>query len=293
MFRGSLVLLAACSVMLFMGCSDDSSSVTDSGYNYEFFDLGEGESANPGDFVYLDIRMHADEEFVFDSRENAGPSDPMRLPSEGQKTDGYMRGIVEVVGKMSAGDSAVLYIPVDSFIPAPPQLQDKEMIKYDFVATRVMSPEANQAYQNELAAAAAQKLNEKQSMMAQVFADYRSGALDADLKETTEGLQYYIHEAGEGPNAAVGERVTAHYLGVFAENGEMFDSSWKKDRPYPFTVGAGEVIQAWDIGFQNLNKGAKATFFVPYELAYGETGWPPTIAPNSDLIFYVEVVDIN
>jgi len=40
-----------------------------------------------------------------------------------------------------------------------------------------------------------------------------------------------------------------------------------------------------------LNPGSKAYLFIPSELGYGEMGSPPKIKPNSELVFYVELVE--
>jgi len=49
------------------------------------------------------------------------------------------------------------------------------------------------------------------------------------------------------------------------------------------------VIPGWDEGLLLLNKGSKATLFIPASLAYGAAGSPPVIPENADLIFYVEL----
>ena len=59
-----------------------------------------------------------------------------------------------------------------------------------------------------------------------------------------------------------------------------------------FPVGEGRVIKGWDEGVALLNEGAKATFFIPYQLAYGEKGSSPDIPPKTDLLLYVEVTDV-
>ena len=76
------------------GCqSDNSANETDSGYRYEIFTDVEGETGNPGDYVYLDIKMIADETEMFDTRDNPNPPEPMRLPPEGEVVAGHMRPI--------------------------------------------------------------------------------------------------------------------------------------------------------------------------------------------------------
>jgi FKBP-type peptidyl-prolyl cis-trans isomerase len=48
------------------------------------------------------------------------------------------------------------------------------------------------------------------------------------------------------------------------------------------------MIPGFDEGLQLLKKGAKAYFFIPSKLGYGEQP-AGTIPPNSDLVFYVAV----
>ena len=61
--------------------------------------------------------------------------------------------------------------------------------------------------------------------------------------------------------------------------------------PYQFTLGTGIVFQGWDIGIVLLKDGGKGVLYIPSTLAYGERG-ACGIAPNSELIFDVELVDI-
>ena len=53
------------------------------------------------------------------------------------------------------------------------------------------------------------------------------------------------------------------------------------------------VIPGWDEGIALLNKGAKATFIIPSDLAYGAAGAGGVIPPNATLKFVVELVDFK
>jgi FKBP-type peptidyl-prolyl cis-trans isomerase len=42
-----------------------------------------------------------------------------------------------------------------------------------------------------------------------------------------------------------------------------------------------------------MKEGGKAQLTIPAELAYGSRGSPPTIAPESTLVFQVELIKVN
>lgn len=111
----------------------------------------------------------------------------------------------------------------------------------------------------------------------------------SQIKTTASGLQYYIVEAGKGNVPKAGQNVMAHYHGLLP-NGEVFDSSFDRNSPFTFQVGQGQVIAGWDEAFQLLSVGTKAILIIPGNLAYGERGSPPKIAPNQTLHFHVQVL---
>jgi len=109
---------------------------------------------------------------------------------------------------------------------------------------------------------------------------------------TATGLEYYIIQQGEGEKAENGKTVEVHYTG-FLENGDVFDSSIIRDKPFSFRLGSGMVIPGWDEGIAALNVGGKALLSIPYQLAYGEAGRPPLIPPKARLLFNVELISVK
>ena len=109
---------------------------------------------------------------------------------------------------------------------------------------------------------------------------------------TSTGLEYYIIQQGEGEKAENGKTVEVHYTG-FLENGDVFDSSIIRDKPFSFRLGSGMVIPGWDEGIAALNVGGKALLSIPYQLAYGEAGRPPLIPPKARLLFNVELISVK
>ncbi len=107
---------------------------------------------------------------------------------------------------------------------------------------------------------------------------------------TESGLQYQVVEAGEGASPKASDTVTVHYTGQLI-NGTVFDSSVERGQPATFPLNG--VIPGWTEGVQLMKVGGKYRFFIPSDLAYGERGAGQVIAPNSTLIFDVELLSIG
>jgi FKBP-type peptidyl-prolyl cis-trans isomerase len=113
----------------------------------------------------------------------------------------------------------------------------------------------------------------------------------SQIKTTASGLRYFIYKQGEGRIPQAGEKVVAHYHGLLT-NGQKFDSSFDRGKPFSFSVGQGQVIKGWDEGFALLPVGTRAVLFIPPTLGYGSRDMG-VIPPNSDLVFHVELLEIQ
>jgi FKBP-type peptidyl-prolyl cis-trans isomerase FklB len=103
------------------------------------------------------------------------------------------------------------------------------------------------------------------------------------------GLQYKVLAEGSGESPKPEDIVTAHYRGTMID-GTEFDAS-KPDQP--LTRAAKQVIKGWTEALTRMKPGAKWQLYIPPDLAYGERGSPPKIAPNSALIFDVELLSFK
>lgn len=99
--------------------------------------------------------------------------------------------------------------------------------------------------------------------------------------------------AGTGKAAASGDKVTVQYVGTLFSNGKEFDSSWKRHQPFTFTLGQGQVIKGWDDGVAGMKVGGRRVLVIPADQAYGAAGSPPTIPPNSTLVFVVDLKKVG
>ena len=98
---------------------------------------------------------------------------------------------------------------------------------------------------------------------------------------------------GTGQTVKAGQTVTVNYVGVLFKNGKEFDSSWKNGQPATFPLTNGGVIPGWVQGIPGMKVGGRRELIIPAKLAYGTRGNPPTIPPNSPLVFVVDLLSTS
>jgi FKBP-type peptidyl-prolyl cis-trans isomerase len=103
---------------------------------------------------------------------------------------------------------------------------------------------------------------------------------------TPSGLQYQVLQEGQGASPMASDRVSVNYRGSLI-SGREFDSGEGVSFPL------NGVIPGWTEGLQLMKEGAKYRFFIPSELAYGESGAGKVIPPHAALIFEVELVKVG
>ena len=133
---------------------------------------------------------------------------------------------------------------------------------------------------------------EKRAAEAKAKAEAAMEKLAAGFEKTDSGLRYKMIQKGSGAKAEKGKMVSVHYEGTLSD-GQVFDSSFKRNQPIDFQLGVGQVIPGWDEGIQLLSVGDKARFVIPSNLAYGSQGAGGVIPPDATLIFDVELMDVK
>jgi peptidyl-prolyl cis-trans isomerase A (cyclophilin A) len=110
-------------------------------------------------------------------------------------------------------------------------------------------------------------------------------------KSTATGLRYMVISEGGGTDRPKqSSTVKVHYTGTLLD-GKKFDSSVDRGQPAEFPLA--NVIPGWTEGVQLMTVGSKYKFYIPYNLAYGERGYPGAIPPKADLIFDIELLEIT
>ena len=106
----------------------------------------------------------------------------------------------------------------------------------------------------------------------------------------SSGLKILYINKGSGKKLKYGDKIKVHYKGYFVD-GKVFDTSYKRQKPFEFTLGVDRVIQGWTEGVSLLRAGDEVRLFIPYDLGYGLAGYGP-IPAKSKLVFELEVIEI-
>lgn len=105
------------------------------------------------------------------------------------------------------------------------------------------------------------------------------------------GVQKKILQEGTGTETpSSGCTVSLHYTGTLDSDGKQFDSSRDRNEPFEFNLGHGSVIKAFDMGVATMKLGEKCILKCAPDYAYGASGSPPNIPPNSTLNFELEML---
>ncbi len=147
--------------------------------------------------------------------------------------------------------------------------------------------EANQRFSTFVQAQAAKKHEVNKTAGETFLAE--NGKRD-NVITLPSGLQYEILEQGTGPRPTASSKVKTHYHGTLID-GKVFDSSVQRGQPIEFPVNG--VIKGWQEVLQLMQAGAKYRAYIPYHLAYGERGAPPSIPPYAALIFDIELISFE
>ncbi len=125
-----------------------------------------------------------------------------------------------------------------------------------------------------------------------------SGAGQGEWEKLTDdgGVMKKVLQEGkdvsEPQKPTTGYGIVCHYVGTLERNGELFDSSRMKGKPFTFNLGVGEVIKGWDIGMATMRKGEKSILKCTSDYAYGNSD-QGKIKAGDTLLFEVEMLDFK
>lgn len=219
-------------------------------------------------------------------------------------------GMDEIFLALRKGDSISFEAPAKVIFGEnlPPFMQGEDLVKVALGAFDAVDQAGIETlFQEAMAAENSKQMERAKELLVTESAEIEKYAAEngLTLQKTENGLYYLIEEEGTGDQITPGTTMYVDYAGYLL-NGTLFDTSnaalaeengvfnpQREYTPLPVNVGMGQVIPGWDEGLMLLKNGAKAKFFIPSPLGYGENGAGGLIGPNSILIFDVEVTDVQ
>lgn len=199
--------------------------------------------------------------------------------------------IEDALAMMHKGDSAEFLIAAKGFINHSvkadffPKFVDRNSkLKFYIRLKDISSPEEMETMQASI------DVNKK-AAETMLLDDYLQRN-EIEEQPTESGLYFIKKEEGKGIKPQLNDSVTVHYTGMFLD-GTIFDSSRKRDEPFAFILGIGQVIPGWDEGIALMKEGSKARFLIPSSLAFGKKGFNESIPPFTSLMLDVELIKVK
>jgi len=273
-----------------VACQKGKEVTTEGGNRVINHTNNEGPKATFGNTVLISVNTWVNDSLVQSTSRDAGGPREIALP-DSSMMKGKVPAVFEALMLMAKGDSATVIQPLDSTMKKgiPKSFGEVKEIRYEVKLEDIITPEVLQQRQAEemqkAEGAKAQGMLVAESVK-NMLAEYKSQKL-ANLKKTASGLEYVIIEQGTGAAIKDGDNIPTSYYGVRKNDGKMFDNSFDRGGPSPFSVGG--LIPGFNEGMKLINRGGKALLFIPSSLGYGEQGAGADIPPNTDLVFYIEM----
>jgi FKBP-type peptidyl-prolyl cis-trans isomerase FkpA len=288
-------------LLLCVACAQ-SEKETPNGLKFNVLKAGDGKAGSPGEIVVLDLQMKDSKDSVWTDTYKAGMPIPAMIGDSAQLAT--EPGILQVLRMISKGDSLTFTLPLTALLGGQPPMPGMDTtldITYRMSVRDIMDRQAYEQFQMKLIEEHSAKQLGKDITAIEAFLT----AKGIQAEKTESGLRYVITQPGSGENCKPGQTASVAYSGYTLE-GKYFDSSVKEVaqanglynparpyEPYPVTIDESQVIKGWHEALKLMNKGAKATFYIPSPLAYGSQQRGEVILPNTILVFDMEVVDVK
>jgi FKBP-type peptidyl-prolyl cis-trans isomerase len=276
------IFVMAAAVILLASCGTNYQK-TKSGLLFKIVSKGNGPEIKKGEFLKVHYSQKVNDSVVISSFDNGLPAYP-RVDSVGP-----VYNVLEVLPGMREGDSAVVVELGDTLEKRgmlPPYMKKTDKRTWTIKAVKILKD------QDAMQADLKKELDDYQVKQKKIFESYVANK--PNLEKTAGGVYIHIKEQGKGARADSGKIISARYKGKFMPSEKVFETNMDDPNkpPLQFPLGYGEVIRGWEEGFRLLNAGAKATMYIPYQLAYNDQAGPGGI-PYQNLIFDVELLDVK
>jgi FKBP-type peptidyl-prolyl cis-trans isomerase len=233
-----------------------------------------------GDVITFDLVIkNAADSIIKDSRKEGNGIQDLVPPAP---IPGTFKGTFENgLRLLSVGDSATIFVPVDSLFKdaqqqMPPFLKRGTDVRF---IVKIKKSQTRAEFEKEM-----KKLAEEQKGKESKSIDAYIAGLGKKFTKTASGLYVSIANPGAGESPKMGESWEVNYIGSFLD-GKEFDKGAAVTLP-----PVGQLVPGFNEAMMLLKKGGKGTFVIPSSLGYGVQGAAPRIPANAILVFELEVL---
>lgn len=299
----SICLVAAAFFILAAGCQQQDFKKDKDGTEYKLIPNSNGKKAVAGDVMEVNLIAKYKDSMLFSS---IVASAPRFLPYDTAQLPAYFKEVHE-------GDSLVIRQSTDSLLKygaAAPYMKKGNYVIQSFKVVKLLPSKeaadsaaklfeaAGKTYNYNMAVKQIEKeIADNDSLVKaddQIIKDYMAKHNLTGTK-TKWGTYVITDVPGAGPLIGDTDVAVVNYTGRTFDD-STFDSNTipKFGHPQPLYVDMGQfrVIPGWVDGLKLMRKGTKGKMIIPSYLAYKGRGMPPKIAPNSNLVFDMEVTDV-
>ncbi len=293
-------------VMLLSVACNESEKKTPGGMKFNVLKTGNGVLSKPNDVLVFNFRLIDSKDSVWgDTYLDGMPAAvTIRDTSAIKEEDGMM----QMLRMTSPGDSITVNFTIKNFFkelanrPIPPGLDSTLNLTYSVKIDSITTREGIMALQASLM----EKKSKEQLQKDIAAIDAYLAVKNIQAVKTDAGLRYVITKVGSGENGKPEQTAKVNYTGYMLD-GQYFDGNVKSIAqekgfynparepyaPYDVIIDKTSVIKGWHEALKLINKGTKATFYIPSTLAYGPRQRSEIIKENSILVFDMELVDLK
>jgi FKBP-type peptidyl-prolyl cis-trans isomerase len=285
-------------VVSIYSCTSDRFKEGETGYQYKIVRDGEGPVFENNQYIlmYMDY-YYEDDSLLFTWTEKNTPVTLQYVDTIWERSGQVYHGLK----KLKVGDSAIFKVNCANLYEVafksniPYGLNPFSEITIQIGIIKMLEPTEFRMWQANLFKTRREKIQKRKEQ--QLLEDI--SLIDIYLEEQgligmelESGIRYIVREQGSGKKPEQGDQVLIHFMGYLLD-GTQFDSSYDRNEPHEFTLGARTVIPGWEQSVAEMPLGSKITFYIPSGLAYGERGLGDMVEPNTVVVFDFELLDIK
>ncbi|RLD60787.1 MAG: hypothetical protein DRJ01_09115 [Bacteroidetes bacterium] len=276
-----LIILLFVALSIF-SCSKNGFKTDKSGLKYKFI-VENKDSIKPeiGDILVLRMKYTTENDSVIDKNEY------FRMQLKEPVID--RPSIQDGLAIMHVGDSAIFIVDAKTFYNINRKQKLPKFLNSDSKLTfyiKLIDVLSYKDFEQERRSLKISNRDKEEELLKQYLKN-----TNVNVEPTQSGLYYVETLKGKGKSPQPGKKVLINYIGYFID-GKIFDSTYKRRKPFEFSFGVGDVIQGLDEGISKMREGGKARIIIPSYLAYGDKQQGP-VAPYSTLIFEIELLSVE